>query len=832
MGLSVLGIALGVSLVMAIDLANQSAKTAFNISIESIAGKATHQIVGGSGGIPDSVYARLRLESGFRDSAPIVEGFAKSLGDPAITFRLLGVDVFAERPFRPFLSGIGADNGGFGRLMADSNAVIIATEAATLLGLNVGDSLKIRSGTHLHSVKIVNLLAATDDRQRQALQSLMIADIATAQNLLKMTGSISRIDLILPLDASEREEIIASLSADFPPGLQIQASTTRSDATTQMIRAFDINLTALSLLALIVGMFLIYNTMTFSVVQRRQQIAVLKCIGVTRREIFAVVIAEAVLLGISGTFIGLLLGIFLGNGLVHLISRTINDLYFVVSVQQLSIEPLSLIKGISLGIGATVLATIQPAGEATRTLPRLAMSRSGQESALRRQIPLRALAGAVVLLAGAIILWLPGTSILISYLGMLPVIVGFTLLIPASILLLTWLMTPLWGKLFGLIGRMASRDISAHMSRTSVAIAALTIAVAATVGVGSMINSFRGTVVHWLESRLEADIYVSPPSLLSRRNDAVLDSVFASRLMQLPEVSSVNYFRENFYYRDDGPLHLVASSVSASSREGFAFKTGELPELWQEFDDQEGLLVTEPYAFRHSVVVGDSLLLPTDLGQKWFKIAGIYYDYGSDVGIVTMSFDTYRKYWRDRRISGMAMFLKDGESIDRTIGKIHDLAGSSQMVLARSNAFLRQTSIEVFDRTFLITRVLHLLSIGVAFIGVLSALMALQMERARELAILRANGLTPTQLWQLIMLQTGAMGLFSGLLALPLGNALAVILIYVINQRSFGWTLQYQFLPDIHLQAILIAVVAALLAGIYPAWKMSKTTPAGALREE
>ena len=199
----------------------------------------------------------------------------------------------------------------------------------------------------------------------------------------------------------------------------------------------------------------------------------------------------------------------------------------------------------------------------------------------------------------------------------------------------------------------------------------------------------------------------------------------------------------------------------------------------------------------------------------------------------------YQALWDDRAISSLGLIAAPGQDVDVLVQRLRDMAGVNQMASEgppllniRSNRALRESSLVIFDRTFAITRVLQLLATIVAFVGILSALMALQLERARELGLLRANGLTPRQLWALVISQTGLMGLTAGLLAIPVGVMLAMVLVFVINKRSFGWTLLFQLDGGLFAQALLVAVAAALLAGLYPAWRMSRTSPALALREE
>ena len=830
--LAVVGIALGVAVVVAIDLANQSAGNAFALSMESVSGKATHQISGGPAGVPDSLYRRLRLQEGIRDSAPIVQSYVTLEEAPGRTFMLLGVDLFAERPFRDYLSGLGlSGSGSIGTFMTEPGTALMLAQTAAELGIETGERFTVHIGSRQQSLKLIGLLEAADRRSRNALEGLLICDIASAQEVLDMNDRLSRIDLIIPETVAGKAQL-TRIEALLPPELRVESAGSRSQIMSQMTRAFSLNLTALSLLALIVGMFLIYNTMTFSVVQRRALIGLMRAIGITRREIFRLIIGEAALLGIAGTLLGLGLGILLGKGLVQLITRTINDLYFVITVQSLELSWFSLLKGVGLGIGAAVLAALKPAREATGTAARDALHRSSLESELRARLPRLTLLGLLLAAAGTAILWLPSRNIALSYGGILLLIIGFTLWTPLVVTLAMRLLRPLMAQFFGMLGRMATRDITAHLSRTSVAIAALSMAVAATVGIGTMVGSFRATVVQWLEGRLEADVYISAPSLVSRRNDGTMDPAFIEKIGRLPGVAAVNMYREIMVQSGDSIMHVIGSRLIREQFLRYQFQDGDATAIWPRLEHEDVVIVSETYAYRRNLSVGDAVRIPTDRGIRRFRIVGIFYDYVSDLGLIQMSMRTFHKYWNDRLISGASAVARPGVAPEVLIDDIRALVPAGEQILIRSNRAIRETTIEVFDRTFVITSVLRLLAVAVAFIGVLSALMSLQLERSRELGILRANGLTPGELWGMVSLQTGLMGLVSGLLALPMGTMLSAVLIYIINRRSFGWTLQFQFIPEIFIQAVILALVAAVLAGLYPAFRMARTSPALALREE
>jgi putative ABC transport system permease protein len=839
-GLAVLGVALGVAVVVSIGLANASASRAFTLSTEAITGKTTHQVVGGPGGIPDDAFRRVVREAGLERAAPVVEDWVaipRAPGKPARTFHLLGVDPFSEGPFRAYLGGAaGGSRQGrtavdLGPLLTHPGAAVMAAGTAAELGLHPGDPFTVRAVGAERRLELAGTLAPEDANTRRALADLLVMDIASAQELLGRVGRLDRIDLIVEEGVAGRRQL-ARAAAVLPAGAQILPASGRTRATEEMTRSFRLNLTALSLLALVCGVFLIYNTMTFSVVQRRQWIGTLRALGVSRREVFGLVLGEALAVGLLGTATGLGTGVLLGRGLVQLVTRTINDLYFVVSVRELAIPPSILIEGALLGIGATLLAAVVPAIEATQAPPRAALTRSTLEGRLRRSLPRATALGLGLLALGAGLLALPG-GVALGFCGLFALILGFALLAPVATVLLMALLRPPLSALLGVLGRMAAGGVVASLSRTAVAIAALVIAVSVTVGIGVMIDSFRQTVVRWLEMTLQSDVYVSVPSRTGGFSGVDLDPAVARAAMKLPGVAEGHTIRRVRLPSPAGPVRLVAMDAGTRSlARTFELKEGRPAEAWPAFQTGDAVLVSEPFTSRTGVRAGSTLRLRTAQGDRGFRVMGTYYDYASDQGVVLMSRATYLRHWNDPALSGFALDLAPGADVDRVVERLRATAGAGQALAIQSNRSLKKISLEIFDRTFLITSVLRLLAALVAFIGVLSSLMALQLERARELGVLRANGMTPGQVWQLVTAQTGLMGLAAGLLSLPVGLTLAAVMIYVVNRRSFGWTIRMELAPGVLLQALLLALAAAVLAGIYPAYRMARTSPALALREE
>jgi putative ABC transport system permease protein len=830
-GLSILGIALGVAVALSIDLANESVRRSFALFAETMGGRATHQVVGGPTGVPESVYRALRLDLGLRRSAPVVERHLAAPDFPGTAFHLLGVDPFAEAPFRSLLGSASEPRlADVSALLTRPGAALLARDTARRLGLARGDTVAVRIGGARRTLTVVGELVPRDALSARALESTLVTDIATAQELLGEVGRLNRIDLILS-DGPRGDDERARVTALLPPGAQVIAAGARAAALEQMTRAFAINLTALSLLALVVGMFLIYNTMTFSVVQRRELIGILRALGVTRGEIFGVVLAEAALVGLAATALGLGLGVALAQTMLGFVARTINDVYVSLTIAEVVIAPLSVASAAALGLGGTLLAALGPAFEATSAAPRAALHRSMLESRARRSAPRLALCGlALLALAGALLA--PSRApIAVAYASLFAVLLGAALVTPLATIGLMRLARAPMGWLFGLPGRMAAGSVVAALSRTAVALAALMIAVSATVGVGVMIGSFRQTVIRWLGSTLQSDVYVSPPSLVGNRPDATLDPALIARLAAVPGVARVNTNRTVRVESPSGALVLVALDVDARVLRGFSYVRGDAATVARALE-AGGVVVSEPLAYHRGLAMGARLPLRTDRGERALPIIGIVRDYGSTEGTAMVGRRTYETLWDDRAISALGLVAAPGITVDALLEALRRAAGPDQDVLIRSNRALREGSLEVFDRTFAVTVVLRFLATVVAFVGVLSALMALGFERARELAMLRAQGFTPGQVWGLVVGQSGLMGVAAGLFAIPVGLVLALLLVFVINQRSFGWTLQLEVAPAILVQAVGLAVAAALMASLAPAHRIAHQPLPAALRDE
>lgn len=819
-GLNILGILIGVMMVVAVDLANTSARQAFDSSIDILNGNITHQIVGGSDGVPESVFTRLKTELGIRRAAPSLTGQVRVNGSD---LTLIGMDVISEgamqrqRPGLPI--GVLSVTGDFLAALGSQNSLIIEEGLASRLGLQTGDdfSLFTFSGSVDATVTAVFAVPNTD-----LTGDILLADIATAQKLLGRAGRLDSIDMIL------EENMLSQMRSWLPANLLLVEAQARNDNVRQMSEAFHINLLAMSLLSLLVAALLIYNTVTLSVIQRQQTLGVFRAQGVTQKQIFTLVLLENGVIGLIASVLGVIAGYFLGRLLVTMVTGTVDILYFNLAVTDFMLDPLVLVKGMLLGVLLSLLSSALPAWYAARSKPVSLQHHVAQGSNWKQFIPRLAIGGLILMGLGGWLLMPDYGSLVLGFIALTLVVAGFCLLVPLCVYFLLTIGLKAGSSWMKLSGIMALRNARSDINRTSLAVAALCVAVSVTVGVGVMVGSFRGTVILWLDQSLPGDVQlVAQPSA---DGGAGLSMELRREIADLEGITGVHHSVLEEIESEFGLIRLGMNGISA--QEKFLIKSmiinGD-----KDFDAGLGVFVSEPLAYLQELELGDSIELLTSTGMMEFPILGIFYDYTSGYGMVHMPESLYSRHWQTDLITRATLDLTDGGNEAAVMANIEtSLSAREGNFTLVPNRQLRELTLEIFDRTFAITNVLRLLAILVAFVGVVSTLMALQLEKGKEFAILHATGMTPAQTSGLILKQTTALGVIAGVLALPLGLLMSDILIDVINRRSFGWTMQH-FLPErVLLEGVMLAVVAAVLAGLYPAWRAGRIRTALALREE
>ena len=811
--LGFLGIMLGVMMVVAVDLASTSARRAFELSVESVSGTVTHQIVGGSQGVPDAVFTAVRTELGVRRSAPSVSGEVRLQGQ---NLTVVGLDLFSE-------AGLQRRRPGFdmaAEQLAALAVAALATPGAVIMSQASADSFGFGSDARFTldppfadtTLQLAGVLATA---QADAAGQLLFADIALAQQILHKHGRLDSIDLILtPAE-------IARVEAWLPPSLTLVAAAQRNATLEQMTEAFHVNLLAMSLLALLVAALLIYNTVSLSVLDRRATFGVLRALGTSKTQVIRLILIENAVLGAVASTTGVLAGLALGSVLVQLVTRTIDDLYFNLTVSQFLVDPWLLLKGFAWGTGITVLAAALPAWDAGRSPPITLQQKGTQGAALQRRLPWLTAAAVVLLLAGFGLLQLESRSLVLGFLALNLLIFGCCLLVPAFMQLLLSALLHVLRERIAYGWRLALRSIQSGLDRTALAVAALTVAVSVTVGVGIMVSSFRDTVQLWLDQTLTGDVQVT-------RLDAgagIAPDVEAF-INTHGAIARYSYGYQQMAESSLGPLRVQAASGAPD--DWLYLKQGDVAAV-----SGNEVLISEPLASLQQLEPGDSFSVQTAAGRQQLVVSGIFHDYTTGLPVIALSQQQLLRFWPAAQPQRLTLYLAANTAAAQVVSELRaTLAQLPERYGVIANSDIRALTFAIFDRTFAITDVLRLLAVVVAFVGVLSALLALLLQHLRDYAVLRASGMTIGEVARLILNQTLVLGLCAGVFALPLGILMSDVLIEVINQRSFGWSLQHSFPLSVLLQAVLLAMVAAVLAGIQPALRVAAVRPAAALRGE
>jgi putative ABC transport system permease protein len=824
LGLALLGIALGVAVVCAVQLTQASARQALEYAQRSLLGPATHRIEAADGTLAEADFVTLAHRWPALPLAPVVTGEVTgevtSGGAPAPRLQIVGIDPLAELADGVARQRLGGDL-DLVRLLVEPGASWINVDTARRLGLARGHRLEVRRGERVSTLRIAGIAPAA--RDGGPADDMLVMDIASAQEVLGTAGSLSVIDVALP--ATGGAALAAGLRASLPAGWRLEATRTRLAATREMTRAFDVNLTALSLLALLVGMFLIYNTASFLMLQRQALFARLRALGVTRRELLVTLLAEAALLGVAGALAGLAFGRGIAGSLLAQVARTVNDLYYRAAITEIAVAPWLLAALVGVGVAATLLAALPPI---------LAVTRSDVVDAVRPPAGARAGGtGVLPLLAGAcfscgalLLLW-PSRALLPGFGALFACLLGAALLVP-------WLLDALTARAgrvrLSLPSLLGLRMLGACGQRTGLAAAALMAACATGIAITVMIASFRISVTDWLAALLRADVYVSLAS--EGRADGDSLATLRQRIGALPEVAATSAVARTRLHTPEGRVDVLAYDLPAAALPGFSFLAGDPDEVWAAWDNSDSVILTEAFAWRRSLGPGATLRIDTPRGQVSFRVAGIYRDYASERGSVAMSRATFLRHFAARDDDGLGVYAAPGVPAAALEQALRRALGGNRAVKLQSNASLRELSLAIFDQTFRVTDLLRVLALGVAFVGIVSALLAQQIERLSDYALMRALGLSRLEIGYTVLLQTLVAGLVAATIALPVGLVLAVLLIDVINVRSFGWTM------DLHLPWTLLAgawasaVLAACLAAPGPAWMATRQPPASVLRND
>ena len=823
--LTVAAVALGVAVIVAVDLAGEASMGSFRSALESLQGSASYEITQ-VGGIPEAVYGELaRLEEPLAFS-PRVEGFALLPG-AGEEVALFGLDLVGD----PTLRELGGPSGSGTPDLSELSDLVGGPSVwvTASLGVSPGDPLPVVVGDRRMDLRVQGLIEPSGGRAGRFL----LVDVALAQRLLARPGRLDRIYVHAP--PGEGRDWSDRLAPLLPPAASLRPAGTRTEDNRRMLRAFRWNLRMMSYATILVGAFLIYNTVTAYVVRRRRQIGIVRAVGASRAMVRAAFLIEGAVLGAVGAAAGLVLGRVLAAGAVKAVGGTVSALYASGAPGEIAFGLDAVAVGVAAGVGTSLLSAWRPAREAAGVAPTEAMAPARLDARVRTGSRRSAVAALVLAALAAGCCFVPpvGRVPAGGYLALVLLAASCAAVSPRLSVVALAGAGRLLAPLLGVIATVAARGLVASLGRTSVIVAAMAAATGLVVSMGVTVGSFRETVDDWLESRLQADFYVSPIGEGGRGSGSTMAEEVAARLAAAPGVRDVGRFRAySIRYRDAPATLGLADAVLYDRYPGIEFLEGPAPAaIWRELEAGASVIASELFSYRHGAHPGDTVRLALGTGVAELRVAGVFYDYSGERDLLIGDRGALRAYLPDPRLSSAGVYLEPGADFEESHAALAR-AVSGRGVEVIPTRTLREQAIRVFDRTFAITRALEAIALFVAVLGMAEALLNLVFDRRRELALLRMHGASMGQVRRLVLVQAGLLGVIASLMGLGLGAASSQVLLRVIHKQSFGWSLPLHWPWELLAAALGVIVAASVAAGLYPARIGARLAPAEILRAE
>ncbi|MEX0336169.1 ABC transporter permease [Vibrio tubiashii] len=791
-----LGLTLGVSLLVGVSSINSHARQSYEHGEKLFSNPLPYRIrpKHAANKIPQGFYVQLRRD-GFHQCAPFESLRIRTANGTDLM--LVGIDPVAMIEFE---SGSLLDDISSLALMKPPYPVLVSADLALHMKWNNGDFIRLNDGSALGPISI--------DTERRLNGTRIVADMS----LLRMIERSSGISVIACADMPE--EKIAKLKSVLPNGMVLTRSS-RAELES-LTEAFHLNLSAMGMLAFLVGLFIFYQAMSMTLTQRQPLVGNLRQMGVSGWQLAQALLLELFALVFVGWLCGNILGMLLANQLIPTVSASLGDLYDTNIGLSIAWDWRSSLYSFYLSLAGAIVACAWPLVRLLRSQPSRLTTRLSLVRFAGAEFTIQALIACACCVAAIALYQAPQTQE-----------TGFAII--ALMLLSVALFTPyiIW-KVFESLSytlrwvkvRWFFADAAASMSYRGVATMAFMLAMAANIGVETMVGSFRDTTDKWLTQRLAADLYIYPNNSAAAR--------MSTWLTKQPEVDSVWWRWEKDISTDKGALQVVSTGASEGELDALTVKLG-VPNYWYHLHHSKGVMISESMALKLGIRPGDYIDLTGKLGSGW-QVVGVYYDYGNPYNQVLLSHRNWLYAFAGSGSVALGAVLNDGVN---PIGLKRRLETIFRLDAERifDNSHIHSQAMRVFDRTFSIADTLGNITLVIAVFGIFFATVAGEVSRQKHISLLRCLGMSGRELILMGSLQLFVFGAIAILIAMPLGLALANLVVDIVIKQSFGWTLEVQFIPTEYLHSGALAMLSLMVAGAIPVLRMVRNTPMKSLRD-
>ena len=811
-GVAISAITLGIALGFAVHLINTAAFNEFSAAAKSLSGQSDLQVRGTQATFAELLYPTLARRNGVELASPVLElNIAVSGATDErknTTIKILGLDIFRAANIAPDLIGIPSEDRQFDTLADD--AIFLSSAAMEWLKVKQGDPIKLRVGTQTVTLRVAGGLVRT-----RAGQRIGVMDIGAAQWRFQRIGKLSRIELKL-MQGINHEVFKTKLRQDLGEQYLVTETADQEMRVANMSRAYRVNLNMLALVALFTGAFLVFSTQALSVVRRRSQFALLRVLGLTRRQLLAQILLEGTLFGTIGSLLGLALGYAMALAALNVWGGDLGGGFFPGVQPNVHFELFTATIFFFLGLSVTLLGSAAPAWEAASAHPAPALKSGSEETAyMKLATPWPAL---TCLVLGGLLTQLPPFFDLpiFGYLAVALLLIGGIALMPRfSEFIFSAIFFTVTRRTSNAILALALTRLANTPNQAAVALGGVLASFSLVVAMAIMVTSFRVSVDDWLKHILPADLYVRTAANSDTRG---LTPGEIKVLSATSGISRAEFFRSSQIMLDptQPSIALIARPIDMTDPSNTLPITGKviLPALLPK--DAIPIWVSEAMVDLYGYTLGKRVTLPIGVSTPSFVIAGVWRDYGRQFGAIQMRLSDYQELSGDQKINDAALWLQTDVAPIQVIASLKHLPFGNALEVSEPHQ-IRALSLNIFDRSFMVTYLLEAVAIVIGLLGVAASFSAQTLARTKEFGILHHVGVTHRQILGMLAVEGGLLTGLGIVLGFVLGWCISLILVFIVNPQSFHWTMQlslpWKELIAVSLVLLVSAALTALVSG-------------------
>lgn len=816
--LTIAGIVLGVAVFVGMHTANQSVLYAFRQTVDRVAGATQLQITAGEPGFPEEVLERVQSVRGVRVAVPVIEAVVQPPFPGAGSLLILAVDMTGDRSLRDYAMEEGEES------IIDDPLVFLARADSLIL---------TESFARQHGLKVNSIipLDTMEGRKQFTVRGIMksggltsafggniaIMDVYAAQKVFGRGRRFDRVDL--GVEEGLRPDVVGrELQTLLGPGYEVDAPSARAQQFESLSRIYAMSANITSLFALFIGMFIIFNTFSIAVSQRRSEIGILRALGATRPQIRTLFLAESAALGLAGSLIGIGAGLLIARVFAGSIGGVLEDVYGVAQrADEVSADPRLLTAALAAGVLTSLLAAVIPARNAAGVDPVQALAKGRFQILTAGENRRRRWSALVCALLSILCLLFGEANRILFYAGYMLAVIAGLLLTPALSLVLARVLRPAMRRLRPVEGTLAADSLIQSPRRTSGAVAALMLSLALVVSLGGLAQASYSSIRRWIDIALDPDFFVTATEKIVRR-DFLLPASMYEELMRVEGIKDVQAVRSGRIPLEGRPVMLVAADLTKiAGRAALPATAGRQPEMYERAARGEGVVISDNLALIRGYRLGEVLEIPTPAGILRLPVTGIVIDYSDQQGSLLIDYEVYKRWWKEDRYNVFRVYLKGGVDREQVRNQILARFGREQRLFVLTNQDLRAYILRVTDQWFGITYVQIGVAVLVAILGIVNSLTVSITDRKREIGVLQAIGGLRNQIRRTVWLEAlaiGAVGLMLGLFA---GAIQLYYSLEIARKDLAGVRLGYEYPFMIALALIPVMLGAAFVAALGPA---------------